>query len=446
MSHTGDDGLLSALAGFASGAAPGVGSGIQRAQQARQQSFATQQASLTQALGFFGQQQRTRSKAEEAARKAERARIDKFGIVRFSLDTKTPGVLTPQLSANIKELENIEKIKFPQQITEEQKSRAIELRKIIKPGIKGRTSLATILAGGKEIDVEDLQRTFSFLDFAKGSEFASKEDLDAALKSALERQTTEAGKTFLSNATKAIFDTGEITVRPREIPELPPLPPPAKPPRETNAQKFERLARSRQVAISIVGESALVGSPEELRIRLAGSGLTEFELDLVVRTMEEFNALGKGQQDIVREIVESRPPLPTSGLPAPFPGAQAGLLPAGEDMLVGIQRGEAILPEPTVQALGGLEGIQQLAPGAIQPEERVGLLPSPVPIIAPEPQPEILPLRPSKGGLDLTDVQRPQIRQLAQNLAGPGVNEDDLDTISTLLDGIIESEDLAELT
>lgn len=45
------------------------------------------------------------------------------------------------------------------------------------------------------------------------------------------------------------------------------------------------------------------------------------------------------------------------------PGAQMGLLPPREDVLVGVQRGEGILNRPTVQRLGGAAGIENLNQG-----------------------------------------------------------------------------------
>lgn len=72
----GSDPLLTALAGVLQGTAPGVGRGIQRADQARAGAFQATSAALTNALGGLQRQRQAKAKADAARTKADKVDIN----------------------------------------------------------------------------------------------------------------------------------------------------------------------------------------------------------------------------------------------------------------------------------------------------------------------------------------------------------------------------------
>lgn len=431
--------FLTALAGGLAGAAPGVGSGIQRAEQARQQAFAAQQTGLAQALELLGRQQKAEATARQTRAKAEKIDISVPNVKNILAGRQS------RLKAEVSRLEK-SKLDAGGRLPEEQDRLLGFLTAQSRRAERGQEK---ILSLANQAGKENNATKSIFLDVLGFSpDPASLIGREPLSFDSFEQETLEKARqqganiSFLRQTLRA---NRSVFVGPREAFGPPPtrtglaapgeLPPALAPPALGSIEQevASALVPDFQTRAQAITETTVRGVPTQRgREQLINQETERITSELFSRFSQitgtgprvrrEKRTEREAFREQIRGIISSEVDRARGALPAvqlePTP-APAGLLPPPET--------QAGLPAPAGLPPAGPLGLGGVAQALGQ--AATGALPAPA--------------APTPPGLDLTTVSRPQIRSLAEGFAGPGASQDDLDTLTDLLDGLIETEDLA---
>lgn len=452
MGHTpghrpGSDPLLTALAGVLQGAAPGVGSGIQRADQARAGAFQATSAALTNALGGLQKRNLAKAKADAARTKADKVDVN-LPNVRNTLSDQVSRIRseTDRLSKQKSDAggtlpdEDEELLKFLVNkglSVERNKQAFLSIANTVSGAGNNATKRAflNIMALAPETDNPFGRIPASFSGLADDiRESARREGADMKL---VEKSIKVARALFEGpqEAFERPFDPSTLTEPLEGQPSEARTPVAAAP-----GEGFplpEQIIQN--IPASVLAEArALGGSPQgEARQRKRGGAITSAVNELLAifgsnlpkvegGSISERRSVKLQQMDQLRSFLR---PIVEAQFDEAIGG---GGLPSPESL-------QQLQPPAAGDAFPSLESLQGL------PEPVIGdptaALQVPITEAAPL---QALAAPPATGELDFTTIATPGIRDAAVAFASrEGASQDDLDTITDMMDALIEDEDLA---
>lgn len=448
----GSDPLLTALAGVLQGTAPGVGSGIQRADLARAGAFQTTSTALTSALGTLQRQRQAKAKADEATRKAEKVEVNlpnvrsvvseqlnrlKSGAERLAKQKSDAG---GTLSEDDEKLLNFF-VNKRQSVERDREALLSVANRVAGTGNNAdKRAFLDIMALAPETDNPFGRIPASFAGLADEiRERARREGADMKIVN----QSIKVARALFEGPQAAFerpFDPSTLTAPIEEQPQVAgraaaPTPRQGFPlPNEV----IENIPQSALDEAREIGNLPQVAGRAEFGARQRQRGAT------VTRAVNELMNIFEPDlpriEDVSGKERKRRQSLQTEQLRSflrPFVESQVdeaiegGGLPSAESL-------QQIQPQAPGGAFPSLESLQAIPPPVVG--EPTAALQAPIEEIG---QPQALAAPPVTGELDFTTIATPGIRNLAVAFASrEGASQDDLDTISDMMDALIEDEDL----